>query len=1084
MHRHRLPRVLVLALLAPLSSAQLDPSLLAGMQARAIGPAGMSGRVAAIDALVADPDVIYVGAATGGLWRSRNAGLTWEPLFDDQPVASIGAIAIDQARPEVVWVGTGEGNPRNSSSVGRGVFKTLDGGATWTQLDPDGELARSEKITRVLLDPRDGDVAWVAALGTTWGENHQRGVFKTTDGGATWTHSLEIDGRTGCADLAMSPANPDKLLAAMWDHRRTPYDFRSGGPGSGLYLTRDGGASWTRLSSEQGLPEGELGRIGVAFSRSHPNVAYALVEAEKNVLLRSDDGGASWSAVSSEPGVSPRPFYFADLRVDPQDPDRVYSLDFELRVSTDGGRSFERTAPWTVVHPDHHALWIHPDDPTHLIDGNDGGVTISRDRGATWRFVRNLPLAQFYHVAVDDELPYNVYGGMQDNGSWRGPSEVWENGGIRNHHWTEVGFGDGFGTLPIPGEPETGYAMSQGGWLMRWRLDTGERKLVRPEPHPEDELRFNWNAGIAIDPFDANGVYYGSQFVHYSRDRGDTWEILSPDLTSDTPEWQRQDESGGLTPDVTAAENYCSILSIAPSALDRDVVWVGTDDGRLHVTRDGGASWTRVDENLTGVPAATWIPHVEASKFDAAECFVVLDGHRTSDWTPYVFRTRDHGATFESLATDALDGYAHAIEQDPVDRDLLFLGTEFGLWFTTDGGARWSKWTHGLPTVGVRALVVHPRDHDLVIGTHGRAAFVLDDVTPLRDLTPALAEAPLHVFPVRETVQHTIRQTAESRFPAHEEFRGANRPYGAQLSLWLTDPELPHPDPDAERARKSAAAEAEPDDEDEEAADDEDEDQDENEARLEVFDADGARIRRIDFDVRQGLNRFTWDLRRSGQRGPGSLEDDDFDREAEPAGAQVLPGTYRLRVTRGEHAAETLVTVRADPRHPVPVADRRANLAARERLGALQGTLAEALERLRGTRADVDAVLARAREARPPGSEEEPHGELVEAGKALKKQLTELERTLWSPPDTKGIVADDHVSARLGDAQWQVGSSWSAPTRAHQAAIRTAEQALAAGLEELNALLAGDVAAFRAKVEEANLNLLAERPPLELPAGS
>ena len=1071
-----------LTLLAAPALAQLDVSLLAGLRARSIGPAGMSGRVAAVDALVSDPDVIYVGAATGGLWRSRNAGLTWESLFDDQPVASIGAVAIDQARPDIVWVGTGEGNPRNSSSVGRGVFRTLDGGHSWTQLDPEGELVRSEKITRILLDPRDGDVAWVAALGTTWGENHERGVFRTDDGGASWTHVLEVDGRTGCADLAMSPRNPARLLAAMWDHRRRPYDFRSGGPGSGLHLSVDGGASWKRLGPEDGLPDGELGRIGVAFSRSHPHVAYALVEADKNVLLRSTDGGASWTPVNSELSVAPRPFYFADLRVDPADPDRVYSLDFELRVSTDGGASFERTAPWTVVHPDHHALWIHPEDPTHLIDGNDGGVTISRDHGATWRFVRNLPLAQFYHLAVDDAEPYHVLGGMQDNGSWRGPSQVWENGGLRNHHWEEVGFGDGFGTLAIPGDSNAGYAMSQGGWLMRWRSDTGERKLVRPGAPADTELRFNWNAGAALDPFDPDGIYYGSQFVHYSADRGDTWTILSGDLTSDEPEWQRQDESGGLTPDVTAAENYCSILSIAPSAVEQGVLWVGSDDGRLHVTRDGGGHWTRVDGALPDLPADTWIPHVEASKFDAAECFVVADDHRRANWTPYVFRTRDYGASWESLATAELDGYVHVIEQDPVERDLLFLGTEFGLWLSTDGGAQWSKWTHGVPTVAVRALVVHPREHDLVIGTHGRAAYVIDDVSALRALSDEVRAKPLHLFPVAPAVQHTVKQTGASRFPGHEEFRGENRPYGALLSFWLRDPELPHPDEDAERERKAAqrAASEAPDEEDASEGDEESE-EDEHEVLLEVFDAAGERVRRLKLEVTQGLNRASWDLRERGFRSPDSLEDEDFDRRAEPAGPEVLPGTYHLRLTHGEHVAEGPVTVRADPRDPIPADERRANLALRRRLGALTGTLTEALERLRGTRDDIDLILARARRVRGPGDDEEPHQELLEAGKALEKKLDEHERRLWASPETKGYVADDHVAGQLGDARWQASSSWGAPTPTHLAAADAAQQALSEALTDLGTLLSEDVAAFRARARAEELVLLPEKPALELP---
>jgi photosystem II stability/assembly factor-like uncharacterized protein len=492
--------------------AQVDPDLLSGMKARSIGPAGMSGRVAAITAEPGNPNVVWVGAATGGLWRSDNAGLTWRPMFDREPVASISAVAIHPLRRVDVWVGTGEGNPRNSASVGNGMYRSRDGGRTWQHLG----LADSERIHRIVLHPENPEVAFVGALGKTWGESDERGVFKTPDGGRTWRRVLSDNATTGCADLVADPQNPDKLIAALWDHRRWPWSFRSGGPGSGLCVTVDGGETWRRLGPHDGLPTGELGRIGVAFAPSDPQVVYALIEAKQNALYGSTDGGVSWRRINDDRDVMSRPFYYADLRVDPRDPRRIYDLATVVRVSQDGGRTFRTLVGWQQAHPDHHALWIDPDDPRHLFAGNDGGLYESRDHGGSWRFCANLPLAQYYHVRVDHETPFHVYGGMQDNGSWRGPSQVWENGGIRNHHWHEVAFGDGFDTSPDPADAMHGYAMSQQGYLVRYDLRTGERRDIRPAPPDGVKLRFNWSAGFAQDPFDAATIWYGSQLVHRS----------------------------------------------------------------------------------------------------------------------------------------------------------------------------------------------------------------------------------------------------------------------------------------------------------------------------------------------------------------------------------------------------------------------------------------------------------------------------------------------------------------------------------------------------------------------------------------
>jgi photosystem II stability/assembly factor-like uncharacterized protein len=1092
---------LALGVAAPLPAA-VDPSLLAGLEARAIGPATMSGRVASIAADPSDPNRVYVGAASGGVWKSVNGGLNWEPVFDDQPVASIGAVALDPSNPEVVWVGTGEGNPRNSVSVGNGIYRSPDGGRTWRHLG----LEETRHIHRVVVHPRDPDTVWVAALGQVWGENPERGVFKTTDGGRTWRKVLYANPRTGAADLVMDPRNPRKLFAAMWDFRRWPWAFRSGGPGSGVFVSDDGGETWKRLTEDDGFPKGHLGRIGLAIAPSDPSVVYALVEAERDALLRSQDGGRTWKTVNREPDVSPRSFYYADLRVDPQNPNRVYRLASTLDVSDDGGRSFETAAPFRTVHPDHHAMWIHPADGRLIYEGNDGGVVVSRDRGETWHYVANLPLAQFYHVRVDDQLPFNVYGGLQDNGSWKGPSDVWENGGIRNHHWQEVGFGDGFDTAPDPRDPMRGWAMSQEGYLVRWDLRTGERKDVRPAPPAGEELRFNWNAALALDPFEPGTIYYGSQFVHKSTDGGDTWTPISPDLTTDRAEWQKQAESGGLTPDVTGAENFTTLVALAPSPLQPGVLWAGSDDGVLHVTRDGGATWQRVDGNLRGVPANTWVPHVHPSPQDAGTAFAVFDNHRRGDLTPYVQKTTDFGRTWTSLATPDLSGYALSIVQDPVDPDLLFLGTEFGLWLSLDGGKGWRKWTHGVPTASVMDLAIHPRDHALVVATHGRGLYVIDDLRPLRGLTEEAQREPLRLLSAADGVQYRVAQTGSSRFPGNGEFTGEGRPYGALVTFSLNVPGLPHPDDEEERRRKEearsgkeaptvaalealeATAEAEGKPEGSETAGEpageperEGRGRDRGpQAKIEILDAGGEVIRTFEVDARLGVNRAAWDLRRDEFKRPPTEEESEWWR---PRGPEVLPGAYTVRVSYGGHSAEAPVRVLPDPRIERPEAARRANAEAQMRAGALQEAMTAAVVRLLETRADVKTVLGKLdREKKDRKAEEEsgPVRDLRDAARDLQKGLDRLERRLRVPEDTKGIVAETDLESDIRYAARSLSSSWDAPTPAQLVYLDNAEQELRAVLADLDRFYAEQVGPFRQKVQDAGIGLLPEWQPVRI----
>ncbi|MCH9650484.1 MAG: hypothetical protein K0U98_19780 [Deltaproteobacteria bacterium] len=1089
------------------ASAKVDSSLLAGLEARAIGPAAMSGRVATVEVVTADPKTMYVGGATSGVWKSIDGGLTWKPIFDDQPVASIGAISVFQAHPDIVWVGTGEGNPRNSASVGNGIYKSQDGGVTWQHLG----LENTERIHRVTLHPTDPEIAYVAALGKTWGEHPQRGIFKTTDGGKIWRKVLYVNETSGGADLVMDPRNPHKLFAALWQHRRWPWSFSSGGPGSGLYSSTDSGESWKKLTPEDGLPKGDLGRIGVAIAPSQPEIVYALVETEKdNVLLRSDDGGKKWSqkASAKDQEIGNRPFYYSDIRVDPANALRIYSLWSLISVSEDGGENWRILVPFAEVHPDHHALWINPNDPLHLLNGNDGGVYESRDRGQTWRFMRNLPFAQFYHLRVDDETPFNVYGGLQDNGSWRGPSTVWENGGIRDHHWQEVNFGDGFDTVPDPLDSSQGYAMSQEGYLVRWSLRTGERKLLRPAqnrdiPPTQEGLRFNWNAGIALDPFHSETVYFGSQFVHRSRDRGDSWEVISDDLTTNNSEWQKQAESGGLTLDVTGAENFTSIVTIAPSPVEPGILWVGTDDGRLHLSRDGGESWESLEGRLKGVPKHTWVPHIEPSRFHGGEAFLVLDDHRRANWTPYVFKTADYGHTWKSLATDNLRGYALSIVQDSVDPELLFLGTEFGLWVSHDGGQHWLPFKHGVPTVSVMDLALQERDGALAIGTHGRGVFILDDLHPFRSLGGQALEQPLHLFEIPAAQQYRIRQTGASRFPGHGEFRGQNQPYGARIHYSMNLPDLPHPDDQQERQRKederqrksSAAKEPNTVPTDENLPESEVEEL--PKVEIEVSDQENRVIRTFKAPARLGIQRAVWDLRSDPfERPPQDREEDDED---EGTGPEVPPGTYTVTLSFGDFQESQEVEVLADPRFDIAAEDRLARWQALQRAGALRNLVVESIERIHEARADIDTILGKIDRSKKEAAlaegestvaeastaEDTPasiHDTLQDSAKELQTQLTSLEKRLWNTPDTKGIPADTAVLSLLGRAQWFLESGWDAPTQTQLAYLERAETLLGEVLEEHNRLFSKGLVDFASQAEEAEIDLLPKRLPLALPA--
>ena len=874
---------LLFLLVQSLIAQEINPKWMQGIAPRNIGPGGMSGRVTSIDVVNSDSGVIYVGTASGGVWKSTSGGVNWDAVFDNQVTASIGAIAIQQSNPDVIWVGTGEGNPRNSLNGGYGVYKTLDAGKTWISMG----LEKTRHIHRIIVDPTNPEVVYVAAIGSPWGEHPERGVYKTSNGGMTWEKILFVNPKTGAADLVMDPKNPNKLVAALWEHKREPWFFKSGGKGSGLYVSLDGGKNWTRKTSKDGLPEGDLGRIGIAIAPNKTSIIYALIEAKKNALYKSTDGGDHWKKVNEKSDIGNRPFYYSDIFVDPQNENRVYSVFTYVNVSEDGGKNFEELMPAynanNGVHPDHHAWWIHPEDGSFIIDGNDGGLNISRDAGASWRFVGNIPVGQFYHVNVDNEYPYNVYGGMQDNGSWRGPAYVWKTQGIRNSYWQEIAFGDGFDVVPDQDNSRYGYAMSQQGNVSRYDWKTGNNYGVKPNhPNPDVFLRFNWNAAIGQDPFDTSTVYFGSQFVHKSRDKGLTWEVISPDLTTNDPEKQKQSESGGITLDATGAENHCSLLVIEPSPLQKDLLWIGSDDGRVHITQDGGENWTELTKNIKQLPKGSWIAQIKASNKQAGTAFLVANDYRRFNYTPYVFKTTNYGKSWERIVDEKdVFGYTLSIVEDIETEDLLFLGTDDGLYYSINAGEKWAKFdAEVFPTVPTKDLIIHPREHDLVIGTFGRAIWVMDDIRPLREIAinPEVLDKKMHLFNPPNAYLTKYQQPTGSRFGADAIYNAENRKYGSMLTYFYKVED--------KKAKDSLS--------------------------LKIYD-DERLIRTLKAKApsETGLHRWYWNLTEKGVERPTRKE---VKSKVEPSGVSVMPGKYKVVLGTASETSEVNVVVRTDPR--------------------------------------------------------------------------------------------------------------------------------------------------------------------------
>ncbi|WP_408047494.1 WD40/YVTN/BNR-like repeat-containing protein [Tenacibaculum crassostreae] len=1039
-----------------LFSQEFTMDLVKNMKPRNIGPGGMSGRVTAIDVVHNNPDMMYVGTASGGVWKSTSGGIKWEPIFEKEVTASIGAVAIQQSNPSVIWVGTGEGNPRNSLNGGYGIFKSLDGGKSWESMG----LEKTRHIHRVIIDPTNPNIVYVGAIGSPWGEHKERGVYKTTDGGKTWKQVLFNNIKTGAADLVMDPSNPNKLIASMWEHKRDPWFFKSGGKGSGLYITHDGGETWKQITEKEGFPKGELGRIGVAISQSNPNTIYALVEAKKNALYKSEDGGFKWTKVNDKNDIGNRPFYYSEIYVDPQNEHKLYSIFTYVNVSIDGGKNFKQLMPAygvdNGVHPDHHAWWIHPKNGNFMIDGNDGGLNITKDGGKTWRFIGNLPVAQFYHINVDNEFPYNVYGGMQDNGSWRGPAYVWKAQGIRNSYWQEISFGDGFDVVPDKDDSRYGWSMSQQGFVSRYDYITGNNYTVRPtHPDANVKLRFNWNSAINIDPFDNSTLYFGSQFVHKSTDKGLTWEVISPDVTTNNKEKLKQDESGGLTMDATGAENHCTVLVIEPSPLEKDMLWISTDDGQVQITQDGGKTWGNVSKNIKGLPENSWIPQIKASNKNKGEALLIANDYRRFNYEPYAYRTKDYGKTWERIV-DAKDveSYTLSIVEDPINPNLLFLGTDDGLYISLNAGKKWKKWTAGFPTVSVKDLVIHPREHDLIIGTFGRAAWVLDDIRPLRAMAknPESISKEILLFEPPTAYQTAYQQPTGSRFGGDALYNGENRTRGAHLAYLINKPKEEKSEKtkkDTSKSKKEDIKKIKHDS-----------------IKFEFF--DGSRLIRTikrKTPKENGIHKFRWFMDEKGVDRPSRRIRKS---KSEPSGVRVKPGTYRVKVTFGKQTSEQNIEVKYDPRLRISETAINQKYNTSKQLEKHQETIAKAVKQLVESKETANDYKTKFTK-----KDKKQFKDQIDLSKKVVKQIDSILNLYLGKVDKRqGITRNPEVTVtqRLGTASWYVNSRFGEQTATEKNLIKQFEEALKPVLEKTNQFFNTSWKEYQSKMEAIEIS--------------
>jgi photosystem II stability/assembly factor-like uncharacterized protein len=952
-----------------------------------------------------------VGAASGGVWKSSDSATTFKPVFDKQAVQSIGAITIDPRDPNTVWVGTGESWTRNSVSVGNGIYKTADGGDTWQYLG----LPESERISKILVHPANSSIVYVCVPGKLWSDSSNRGLYKTADGGKTWQLVLKGSNlSTGCGDVTLDPGHPDHLIASTWDFRRKGWTFRSGGEtasapsASGLYVTEDGGAHWNEVKGG-GLPDKPYGRIAVAIAPSSPEIVYAMVESVKSGLYRSSDGGKTWERRDDSQNMVWRPFYFATLIVDSTNPDRLFKPDGDLIQSLDGGKTFASAGGG--AHGDFHDVWIDPADTRQVIVGDDGGLWFSKDGGNRYWKSNNLPVSQFYHVSVDDEDPYRVYGGLQDNSSWVGQSSY--PGGVGNQQWENMYGGDGFWMFSDPADPNYLCAEAPGGSIGRVNRKTHEVRDIQPRAGYNEKLRYNWNTPIHISPSEKGTVYIGSQFLFRTRDHGQTWDRISPDLSTQDKEKQKQEESGGITVDNSAAEMHTTIYAIAESPKDGKVIWAGTDDGNVQVTKNGGKDWKNV-VGKAGVPPASWVSSIEASRTDAGTAYVTFDRHTLGEMGPMIYKATDYGETWTALVTPqkakGLRGYAHVVREDPTKAGLLYVGTEFGLWISIDDGATWAQFKGGdFPAVAVRDIAIHPRDNDLVLGTHGRGIWIIDDLTPLRALTPEILAKEAAFLPTRPQRQR-IRGNG-GWVDGDAVYTGQNAPNGAVITYYQKTRHLF------------------------------------GKLKLEVLDDKGNVVDTLPASKRKGINRVPWNMAVKPPRVP---------RAASLAGSatigpRVVPGTYTVRMTKGDQTYETKLKIELDPRSPFSEADRKEQFAAAMKVHAMLGDMSTLVDRILAVR----------------GGASQAAGKLPE-GDALRTQLTSvadgadtIRKKIVATKEGGAITGEERIREHL-DILYGGLMQWEGRPARYQ-------------LERIDVLTAGSSAVYGSDATAGVINLILKR---------
>jgi photosystem II stability/assembly factor-like uncharacterized protein len=954
---------------------------LKALEFREIGPAVMGGRIDDFAVVESNPSIVFVGVASGGVWKTMNNGTTWEPVFDKEAVSTIGDIAIAPSDPSIVFVGSGEPNNRQSSSWGDGVYKSVDGGKTWHKMG----LAATHHIGRVVIHPKNPDVVYVAALGHLWGPNPERGVYKTTDGGKNWTQVLKINDDTGVSDIAMDPESPDTLYAAAYERRRTPYGFSGGGPDSAIYKTTDGGATWKKLT--KGLPyenEGDTGRIGLDIYRKDSNIVYAVVQHEKGGTFRSDDKGETWKKMGD---TNPRPSYYSQIRIDPNNDLRIWELGAQMFYSEDGGKTFS-TQRVRGIHGDFHAMWINPADSNHMITGSDGGIHWSYDAGKTWDFLNTIAIGQFYEVALDNQKPYQICGGLQDNASWCGPSQTLAADGIVNDDWTLMPGGDGFYAAIDTVEPWVVYTESQDGHLSRRDARLGQQRSIMPEARDkEPHYRFQWNSPVAISAFEHNTIYYGGNYLFKSTDRGDSWTKLGGDLTTGVDRNKLQ--IFGKTPDKNTlsrhdgVQEYPTITTLSESPLTVNVLWVGTDDGNVQVTRDGGKTWKNVADRVKGVPKGTYVSRVVASKYGEGTAYVTFDGHRADDYNVYIFMTSDYGESWKAIRTGIPDaaGTVHVVREHPRNQNLLFAGTEFGLWISWDRGANWTALKNNFPTVPVDDIQIQARDNDLVLATHGRSVWIFDDLTPIEKFDSTVANSDLTFFTPRPSTEWSLKRRHWSG--GQKTYLAKNPPYGVILTYYLKEvvpPEAPKTGTDDKEKKSDAASDTSKPDS---AA------KKEGKAKISIYDKDGKLVREFDGPGAAGMNRTNWDLRwnPAAEPTPQQLEAMAAGFGFGPRGPQVEPGEYTIKIKAGSKEASQKVVVEEDPRIQMSAADHAARREAMDKLYAMAKTTANDRKTIEG----IKEALKNARDQwkRDAGKPEAPKipDDIQKAAEELQKKV-------------------------------------------------------------------------------------------------